>query len=64
MNTKVLGIGLVLSVIITSSIATGAVLERSSTLQSVHPNAQAMRLDACPYYPSPVVCRHGTSAAD
>ena len=58
MNTKAIGIAL--SIVITGGAlaAAGVAAATASKLPwSVHANAHAMRLDRCPYYPSPVACR-------
>jgi hypothetical protein len=64
MNTKIIGIALALAVTITGGAlaVTAGVVAEGSKLQSSHSsNAHEMR-DRCPYFPSPVVCRGGTTA--
>jgi len=65
MNTKLIGITFALAVALTGAAGSvtagaaskGAILQRANT-----PNAYAMRMDRCPYYPSPVVCHTGQGA--
>jgi hypothetical protein len=64
MNTKIIGITLALAVTITGgalAVAAGVVAEGSKLQSSNSSNVYEMR-DRCPYYPSPVVCRGGTTA--
>jgi hypothetical protein len=59
MNTKMTGTIVALAVTITgAALATAA--ERSKPQSSNSPNVYEMRLDRCPYYPSPVVCHGGS----
>jgi hypothetical protein len=64
MKTNVLGITLALAVTITgglfAALAASAVADGSK--QSANSSNYAMKLDRCPYYPSPVVCRDGARA--
>ena len=60
MNTKMIGITLALAVTITGGMLA---VEDGSTLQSPNnSNVYEMRMDRCPYYPSPVVCHSGSKA--
>jgi hypothetical protein len=60
MNTKMIGITLALAVTITGGMLA---VEDGSTLQSPNSsNVYEMRMDRCPYYPSPVVCHSGSQA--
>jgi hypothetical protein len=64
MNTKIIGIALALAVTITGgalAVTAGVVAEGSKLRSSHSSNAHEMR-DRCPYFPSPVVCRGGTTA--
>ena len=62
MCKNVMGIALALTIVGGLAITTGATAA-SSKPQSVDANQQhAMRMDACPYYPSPVFCRDGSTA--
>jgi len=56
MRKNVIGIALALSIVGCLTIATGATTG-SSKPQSADANAHAVRMDGCPYYPSPVFCR-------
>jgi hypothetical protein len=70
MKANVLGITLALAVTITGGLLalTASAVADGSKLQSANSsNVYAMKMDRCPYYPSPVVCRdrsraHATSA--
>jgi hypothetical protein len=61
MNKGVIGITLAFALI------GGSALMNNATAQGPHPrspgneSAPAARMDACPYYPSPVVCRVGST---
>jgi hypothetical protein len=62
MSKNVIGIAaLALATIGCLAIATGATA-RGAKLQSEGANQQVMRMDACPYYPSPVFCRDASTA--
>jgi hypothetical protein len=64
MNTKTIGISLALAVTITGgalAVTAGAVAERSKLQSPNNSNVHEVRLDRCPYYPSPVVCRSGST---
>jgi hypothetical protein len=59
MNTKV-GIVTLAFTIVTA--LTVAAAPQASTVQSARSaNVYQMRMDACPYYPSPVVCHANSS---
>jgi hypothetical protein len=53
MNTKIIGIALAVT-IVSGGLA---VAEGSKAHSKNGTNVHAMRMDRCPYYPSPVVCR-------
>jgi hypothetical protein len=66
MNTKVIGTIVALAVTITgAAFATtaGTAAERSKPQSSNGSNVYEMRLDRCPYYPSPVVCHGGSNSS-
>src|SRR5262249_10902247 len=56
MRKNVIGVALALGIVGYLTIATG-VTAGSSKLQSAGANTHAVRMDGCPYYPSPVFCR-------
>jgi hypothetical protein len=65
MKANVLGITLALAVTITGGLLalTASAVADGSKLQSANSsNVYAMKMDRCPYYPSPVVCRDGSRA--
>jgi hypothetical protein len=55
MNTKVIGITLAF----TMMGGLLALADRSKLQSANSANVFAMKMDGCPYYPSPVVCRDG-----
>jgi hypothetical protein len=58
MNTKVIGITLVFTTMSgVLALADGPKLQFANSA-----NVFAMKMDRCPYYPSPVVCRGGSKA--
>jgi hypothetical protein len=62
MNTKIIGITLAFAATITGgvlAVAAGAVAEGSKLQSPNRSNVHEMRMDRCPYYPSPVVCHSG-----
>jgi hypothetical protein len=61
MDKKVIGIALALTFVGCVAIATGAPAY-GSKLQAEGTNPHAVRTDGCPYYPSPVACRAGSTA--
>lgn len=61
MSKNVIGIAAALAAIGCLAIATGATAH-GSKLQSKAANQHSMRMDACPYYPSPVFCRDASTA--
>jgi hypothetical protein len=63
MKTNVLGITLAVTITGGLLALTANAVADGSKLQSANSsNVYAMRMDRCPYYPSPVVCReHMTS---
>jgi hypothetical protein len=57
MKTNVLGLTLALAVIIAGGVLATAGAATASKQQSTSTShSYAMRMDACPYYPSPVAC--------
>ena len=61
MCRNIIGIALALTIVGSFAIAASATADGSKP-QSAGSNAQAMRTDGCPYYPSPVFCRAGSKA--
>jgi hypothetical protein len=62
MNTKI-GIVALAFTLVGAFTAPVAPLAQESNLQLARgPNVYAMRMDGCPYYPSPVACRSTQSA--
>jgi hypothetical protein len=61
MNKNAIGIALALTIFGGLAIANGATAGGSKP-QSEGANAHAIRMDGCPYYPSPVFCRVGSTA--
>jgi hypothetical protein len=63
MKTNVLGITLAVTLTGGLLALTASTVTDDSKLQSANSsNVYAMRMDRCPYYPSPIVCReHMTS---
>ena len=62
MNTKIIGITLALTVTITGgvlAVAAGGLAEGSKLQSPNSSNVYEMRMDRCPYYPSPVFCHNG-----
>ena len=57
MNNSVIGIALALTIVGGLAVANSATAERSKLQAPGSASVHAMRMDACPYYPSPVVCR-------
>jgi hypothetical protein len=67
MKFNVFGLTLALAVTITGGVFATAVAATTSKDQSANTShAYAMRMDACPYYPSPIAChvRSSNAAAD
>jgi hypothetical protein len=63
MKTNVLGITFALAVTGGLLALTASAVADGSKLQSANrSNVYAMKMDRCPYYPSPVVCRDGSRA--
>jgi hypothetical protein len=65
MNAKINCIVLALAVTITGGmfeVASGAVADGSKLRSTSASNVHEMRMDRCPYYPSPVVCHSGSKA--
>jgi hypothetical protein len=56
MSRNVIGIALALTIVGGLPIANSATAE-GPKLQSNGANSRAVRMDGCPYYPSPVFCR-------
>jgi hypothetical protein len=66
MNTKMIGTFVALAATFTgAALATtaGSAAERSKLQSSDNANIYEMRLDRCPYYPSPVVCHGGSNGS-
>ncbi len=61
MSRNVIGIALALTIIGCLAVANSATAE-GPKLQSGAANSHAGRIDGCPYYPSPVFCREGSTA--
>jgi hypothetical protein len=65
MNTKLIGITVAFAVTITGAVlaaTAGAAAAGSNRPSARDPNVYAMRMDGCPYYPSPVACHSGAGA--
>ena len=65
MNAKINCITLALAVTIASGmfgVAAGAVADGSKLQSPNSSNVYEMRMDRCPYYPSPVICHSGSKA--
>jgi hypothetical protein len=65
MSTKILGATLALAVTLTGAafaVTAGAGAERSKPQSQNSSKVHELRLDRCPYYPSPVVCRTASTA--
>jgi hypothetical protein len=65
MNTKLIGITFALAVTLAgavSSVTAGAATKGVILQPANTSNSYAMRMDRCPYYPSPVVCRSAPAA--
>jgi len=59
MNNSVVGVALALTIVGGLAVAGSATAERSKLQSPSSESVHAKRMDACPYYPSPVVCRTG-----
>jgi hypothetical protein len=62
MKNSVIGVALVLAIVGGAAVANSATAERSKLPSPGSASVHAKRMDACPYYPSPVVCRDGWMA--
>ena len=63
MKTNVLGITLAVTITGGLLALTASAVADGSKLQSANSsNVYAMKMDRCPYYPSPVLCRDGSRA--
>jgi hypothetical protein len=61
MNKSIIGISLALTLIGGFALASDATSPSSSLRSGGNASATATRTDACPYYPSPVFCRVGST---
>jgi hypothetical protein len=63
MKTNLLGITLAVTITGGLLALTASAVADGSKLQSANSsNVYVMKMDRCPYYPSPVVCRDGSRA--